>query len=139
MIITLFQQPNQFILVLTPIVHGEKGIAQIFPMYGEQWAVGGDIFKWHPWINLIGVKNFHRLNRLSSRYESIQKEQALPRSVYPLNGGGSLVWQWLHRHGRWIPFVEAVYGNSAYCFAEPGTRWGVYVTLSGYLVKPLRN
>ena len=62
-----------------------------------------------------------------------------PRSAYDLNGGTDFLWRWLYRYGRWIPFVEAVYGNAAYTMAQPGAQWGIYVTLSGYLVKPLKN
>jgi hypothetical protein len=62
-----------------------------------------------------------------------------PRSAYDLNGGTDFLWRWLYRFGGRLPLVEAVYGNAAYTFAEPGTQWGVYVTLSGYLVKPLKG
>ena len=108
-------------------------------MNGDQWTVGGDILKWHHWVNLVGFQNCHKLTRISSRYLKAQAELEQPRSAYDLNGGTDSLWMWLYRYGRWLPFVEAVYGNSAYVMAQPGSRWGVYVTLSGYLLKPLRE
>ncbi len=110
---------------------------QSLPLQGDQWAIGGDFLKWYPWVNWIGIKNCHKLTRLSSRYLKAEEELNRPRTAYDLNGGTDLLWRCLYRVGQWIPFVEAVYGNSAYTFATPGASWGVYVTLSGYLVKPL--
>ena len=106
-------------------------------MVGDQWMIGGEILKWHPWLNGVGFKNCHRLTRINSRYLKTEDELARPKSVYELNGGTTPLWRFLYRFGRWIPFVEAVYGNAAYVAAEPGSQWGVYVTLSGYLIKPL--
>jgi len=126
----------RFLLLYTPVTRGVSGITESFPMQGDQWMVGGDFLKWHPWLNLLGIKNRHKLTRLSSRYLKIEEEKAGPRSVYELNGGTDLLWQNLYRVGHWVPFVEAVYGNAAYTFATPGSQWGIYVTHSGYLIKP---
>ena len=129
----------KFQIQYVPVVKGLTGAAQRFPMYGDQWMIGGDILKWHPWMNLIGFRSCHKLTRLNSRYLKAEAEMSGPKSAYDLNGGTDLFWSLLYRWGRNISLVEAVYGNSAYTMARPGTRWGVYVTLSGYLVKPLRD
>ena len=129
--------PQHFLLRIVPYDDALARPVQQFPMYGDQWSIGGDILKWHPWLNLLGVKTCHKLTRLSSRYLDPAAERGGPRSVYELNGGVGPFWRALYWLGSWIPFVEAVYGNAAYVMARPGTRWGVYVTLSGYLVKPL--
>ncbi len=106
-------------------------------MSADQWSAGGEILKWRPWLTFLGVKSCHKLTRLSSRYETAKEEMSQPRFAYDLNGGTTLLWHWLHRWGTWLPFVDAVYGNSVYVPALPGGRWGVYVTHSGYLVRPL--
>jgi len=108
-------------------------------MHGDQWTIGGDILKWEPWAQLIGLKSCHKLTRLHSRYLKAESEMTGPGSAYDLNGGTDALWLWLYRFGTQLPVVEAVYGNAAYCMAQPGSRWGVYVTLSGYLIKPLRS
>lgn len=128
-----------YYLWLTPVGQGSAQAPARFPMYGEQWSIGGDILKWHPWLNLIGLKTCHKLTRLSSRYAKAEMEHSHPRSVYDLNGGTDWVWRGMYRLGEIIPGVEAVYGNAAYAFAQPGSQWGVYVTLSGYLIKPLKS
>ena len=128
----------RFLLEYTPVMKGIPGGSQKFSMGGDQWSIGGEILKWHPWVNLLGLKNCHRITRLSSRYITAEAELHQPRSAYDLNGGTARVWLFLYRWGRWLPLVEAVYGNAAYTLAQSGSRWGVYVTLSGYLVKLLR-
>ncbi len=126
---------HPFVLELTPVVHGEAGSPQRFSMHGEQWTVEGDILKWEPWLNWFGVRGCHKLTRLSSRYLEAAREKGMARSVYELNGGTSPLWRWLYRWGPKFPWVEAVYGSAAYVFAQPGSRWGVYATLSGYLIR----
>lgn len=127
----------RFILWIAPVSRGIRESPRPYGMLGDQWSVGGEVLKWHPWVNLLGLRSCYRLTRLSSRYLKAETERQRPRSVYDLNGGTAPLWEWLYRFQRWIPFVEAVYGNATYVMAQPGGRWGVYVTLSGYLVKPL--
>ena len=127
-----------FLLWVTPVSGGIPGAPEHFPMVGDQWAIGGEILKWHPWLNLLGIKTCYKLSRLSNRYLQVEAEKTRPRMVYELQGGTTPVWLFLYNAQQILPFVEAVYGNSTYTMAQPGTRWGVYVTLSGFLARPLR-
>ena len=128
----------RFFLEVSTVLQGIPGEPKKFPLVGDQWAIGGEILKWDPWVNLFGIKNCHRLTRIQSRYLKAEAEMQQPRAAYDINGGVNRWWLFLYRWGRWIPLVEAVYGNAAYTLAQPGSRFGVYVTLSGYLVKPLK-
>ncbi len=129
----------KFTLRYAPVTKGVVGTAQRFPMYGDQWMISGDILKWHPGLNLLGIRSCQKLTRLNSRYLRSQMELKSPKTAYDLNDGTNFFWRWMYPYGRRIPFVEAVYGNSAYVMAQPGARFGVYATLSGYLVKPIRE
>ena len=128
-----------FLVEVTQVTRGIPGRPEKFSMRGDQWTIGGEILKWHPWLNFVGMRNCHKLTRVGSRYLQARQEMENPRWAYDLNGGTDLLWEWLYRFGRRIPLVEAVYGNATYQLAQPGSRWGVYVTLSGYLAKPLAN
>lgn len=130
---------HRFLLTLRQLRLGAPAREEEFPMHGEQWMLGGDILKWPPWLVFLGAQPCHKLTRLSSRYRAAEDEMKKPRSAYDLNGGTPLVWRWLYRFGEDLPLVDAVYGNAAYTDAVPGGRWGLYVTDSGYLVRPLRN
>lgn len=128
-----------FVIQMTPIENGQPGRSEKFPMAGDQWAVGGDFLKWSPRLNLLGIPNRYKLSRLSSRYWTAADERSKPRTVYDLNGGTPAPWRWLYRYGIRLPFVDAVYGNTAYLPARPGEAWGVYVGLTGYLLRPLKE
>ena len=56
-----------------------------------------------------------------------------------LNGGTDKAWLFLYKYGRLIPFVEAVYGNSAYVFCEDNAKFDIYVTTSGYIIKKAKG
>ena len=127
----------RFLLKLRQVDQGIPGPVREFPMQGEQWALGGEILKWAPWLTAAGAKPVHKLTRLSSRYVLAGQENSAPRSAYDLNGGSSRIWLWLRRFGPSFPLVDAVYGNATYTDARPGGRWGVYATHSGYLIRPL--
>ncbi|MBI1953955.1 MAG: hypothetical protein HYS41_07535 [Candidatus Omnitrophica bacterium] len=128
---------QDYFLEITWVRDGAPGQTERFPMRGEQWAIGGDILKWHPWLNLFGIRNCHKVTRLAGRYLKAEDEAKKPRSVYDLHGGTDWIWRLLYRIGAYLPLVEAVYGNAAYQEARPGVAFGLYVTPSGYLVKPL--
>jgi hypothetical protein len=124
-------------LELTPVVGGVPGRPQRFLMHGDEWAIGGDVVKWHPRLAFLGFKPYYKLTRLHSRYSAVQDEKTQPRSVYELNGGSGWIWRWLSRCGVRLPGVDAVYGQAVYMTARPGVTWGVYVTHSGFFVRPL--
>ncbi len=129
----------QYLVEITQMENQVPGRREKFPMSGDQWSAGGEILKWAPWLTFLGVKSCHKLTRLSSRYETAKEEMNQPRFAYDLNGGSTPPWRWLRRWGARLPFVDAVYGNSVYVPARPGERWGLYVTHSGYGVRPLRR
>lgn len=131
--------PHRFSIQWTPVENGQMGRSEKFAMTGDQWSVGGDFLKWDNWLIGLGLRHRHKPTRLSSRYWTASDERAKPRTAYDLNGGTSPPWRWVYRHGIRLPFVDAVYGTSAYMPARPGERWGVYVGQAGYLLRPLKE
>lgn len=126
-------QAQQFRAHYTPLT--PPGPTQTFDLRGDQWMVSGDFLKWHPWLQVLGFRPVHKPTRLSGRFSQASRERSQPPTVYDLNGGTDVWWTWLHHHGAYLPFVEAVYGAGAYTFADPGRIYTLYVTNSGYLVK----
>lgn len=130
---------GQFLLELVPIQNGIPGRPENFSMAGDQWAIGGEVLKWHPRAAFLGLKSRYKLTRLHSRYVDPGAERTSPRSVYELGGGPGAGWGWLRRWGALLPGVDAVYGNAAYVEAHRGRQWGVYVSHSGYFIRPMRR
>lgn len=125
------------ILRFVPLQGGKEGVPGVFRLNGDQWAVGGHILQWHPWLNMLGLHTGYRLTRVEGRYIDAEEESSGGRSVYDL---GELrtqaLWHWLYRHYEDIPLVKAVYGNTAYTFPERDVTFVVRVTLSGFKVAP---
>ena len=102
---------------------------------GDQWFLSGGIVKWHPWLTALGLKSYHRPMRLGGQFSDLKQQRAHRPTVYALEPVADRLWEALYWADRHLPFVEAVYGSSAYVYVEPGVTQEVYVTPSGYLIK----
>jgi hypothetical protein len=126
--------PPQYRLHYTPLIPHEQP-TRIFDMVGDQWMVSGDILKWHPWLNLVGMHTVHKPTRISGRFLRPKDAQTFPHTVHELNGGTDTWWLALYQAQHVSHLIEAVYGNGVYTFAHPGHTYTIYVSTSGYLVK----
>lgn len=116
---------------------GEKNQKRTFFFDADEWVIEGRIIQWKPVFGFFGVKNYYQIERLSGRYINIEKEKTLPRLVYDLYGQTDNFWRFLYKMQRFIPFIEAAYGNSAFVAWEYGKKFHVYVTHSGFMIKDI--
>ncbi len=129
--------PQEFELTYIPASGGETAVKTL-RLRGDQWAISGGVVKWHPWLTALGLPSYHKPIRLSGQFADVAQQRAQAPTVYALEPGVDRVWEWLYRLDPYLPFVEAVYGSSAYAYAEPRATQDVYVTPSGYLIKRRR-
>lgn len=126
--------PERFELAYAPVASGEAPLR--VRLSGDQWMVSGGIVKWHPWLTALGLPSYHRPMRLSGQFSDLAQQRRHLPTVYPLQRGlMDRFWEALYWMDPYLPFVEAVYGSSAYAYAEPGVEQQIYVTPSGYLIK----
>jgi hypothetical protein len=104
-------------------------------LQGDQWAVSGGLVKWHPWLAALGVKSYHKPIRLSGQFSSAAEHRRHLPSVHALEPVADRFWETLYWADPYLPFVEAVYGSSAYVYVESGAVHELYVTPSGYIIK----
>ncbi len=103
---------------------------------GDQWAVSGGLVKWHPWLTAMGWPSYHKPMRLSGQFSSLEEQRRRPPTVEEIaEPGVDRFWEAVYWADPYLPFVEAVYGSSAYAYVEPGAVQEIYVTPSGYLIK----
>ncbi|MBN1541475.1 hypothetical protein JW992_04975, partial [candidate division KSB1 bacterium] len=57
-----------FRLILVPVIKEVPQEEQAYDMLGNQWAIGGDILKWHSAVNFLGLHTHYRLTRVEGRY-----------------------------------------------------------------------
>ena len=112
-----------------------------FFMHGDQWMIAGDIIKWKPWLNLLGLDSRYRLTRLQGRYLDIEAERSAPRTVFSLidhpqdTDERHPFWRFLYRSGQKLPLVDTIYGNAAYQDLKDQGHYQVFVGTSGFLIR----
>ena len=113
----------------------EKQLIRRLPFDADEWVIEGRIVKWKPLLGVFGVNNYYKLERISGRYFDIEKEKHLPRQVYALCESPDKIWLLLYKYQKLLPFIDAVYGNSAFIRFEPGAKYQVYITSTGFMIK----
>lgn len=124
---------QRFELSYSPVMEGMGG-TRYFDLSGDQWSVSGGIVKWHPWLTALGLKSYHKPMRVSGQYSDIDAQRTHYPTIYPLQAV-DWFWELLYWADPYLPFVEAAFGSAAYAAAEPGMKYEVYVTPSGYIIK----
>lgn len=108
-----------------------------FVLRGDEWQIDARVLKWHGFANLLGLDSHYRLERLSGRFADLATERSGPRTVFTLARPAGLdLWDIAHRHERWIPLVDAIYGSAAYLPMANGARFEVSITQSGLIARP---
>ena len=125
--------PDRFELTYSPSANGET--AETLELQGDQWAISGGIVKWHPWLTSLGLSTYHKPLRLTGQYVSPERQRARPPSVYLLDEQVDRFWEMLYWAEQKLPIVDAVYGSSAYVYAEPNMIAEIYITPIGYLIR----
>lgn len=122
-----------FELTYTPLA--PEGPPVRVELRGDQWTVSGGIVKWHPWLTALGLKSYHRPTRLSGQFADLRRQQAEPPSVQALDAGADAVWEGLYRAAPLLPIIDAAYGSAASAYVDAKTRYEVFVSLTGYLIR----
>ncbi|MBM3252966.1 MAG: hypothetical protein FJZ16_01775 [Candidatus Omnitrophica bacterium] len=123
-----------FNLNYTPIVKGKEQPSIIFPIRGKEWMLQGDIIKWKPFLNLLGLHTYYRITRICGRYPSFKNKVQLSDTIYSLQNE-TIVSGFLRKIVRKLPFVDAVYGNAVYTTCEFDRVLEIYVSTSGFIIR----
>ena len=126
--------PQEFELTYTPADPSAASFGPI-QLRGDQWAVSGGIVKWHPWLTALGLKSYHRPMRLSGQFSRLDQQRAHAPTVFSIEPSADRTWEALYWADPYLPFVETVYGSSAYVYVEPDVVQELYVSATGYLIK----
>lgn len=107
---------------------------QVFTLSGDEWQIDARILKWHTWVNVLGLHTLYRLERLGSRYHSIEQTNQTTPSVYSLvEQSPNLSLRQLY---QWIPLADAYYGNSTYMPLGHGARYQITISTTGVIARP---
>ena len=118
---------------------GDKS-EKVFELAGEELYVDAHILKWKPLGNILGLKTVYELDRVAGRYQRLEDEQSLPRTVYSLADDKPLDLFDLRRRYSFLgPLVDAEYGSATFLPALHEGRYTLRVSTSGLLIRKLKN
>ena len=129
-------EPDTNQVTLVQFIPDATEVRRQFLIKGDQWMLEGDILKWNNWLNFLGLHTRYRLTRLRGRYIQAEDEKNESRTIYPLvENEDHPLWRYLYLYGYQLPFISTVYGNAAFQTSEKDTRFQVYVSTSGLVVR----
>ncbi len=123
------------------VLVSSKGTSHSFELKGDQWQLDARIFRWSPALAKLGFKPGYRLERLSGRYYSLEKERTAERTVYDLAGTQSDVdlWLWFKKIDSNIPWLDALYGSATFVPMSDGALYEINLSHSGLTSAPLNE
>ena len=114
--------------------------ARRYELSGDEWQLDARILKWTGLGNIAGLDARYRLERISGRFRSVERERSARHTVYGLADDRGLdLWSVSRRYRRWLPFVDAIYGSAAYLPMADNARYSVSVDQSGLIARPLNR
>ncbi len=105
-----------------------------FDCSGDELYVDAHILKWHPLLNLVGVRTTYELDRVAGRYHTLEDERKGPRTVYSLSKSCLFNIFHLRKRFHWMsPFLDAEYGSATFVESDGAATYRVMVSTSGLL------
>jgi len=131
-----FQQlsPRSFSVTLNNLELNKK---EEYIIEGDEWQLDARILKWKSIAQLLGLNVQYRLERLSGRYQDIEMERTLPRTIFLLGqDSGMDIWSLARKYKNWLPWIDAYYGNATYLPMIDEGRFLVSINQYGIFARP---
>jgi len=113
---------------------------QSFELAGDEWQLDARVIKWHGWATVLGLDSDFRLDRIGGRYRDIAEERSAPRTVFELARPPGLdVWDLARRFHAFLPWLDALYGSATYLPMADGAHYGVSISSTGLVARPLNR
>lgn len=99
-----------------------------FTIKGDQWMIEGKILRWNLLLRFLGKSSMYKIVRFSGRWEREGEY-----SFYDMEGNAGL-WEYIMKHYRDIPMIDAAYGIGAFQYAMEDT-FDVYINDTGFILR----
>ncbi len=106
-----------------------------YPVAGDEWRLEARVLDFHPRLNVAGVDDRFKLDRLSGRYRDVADETGdKPRSAHQLGAAGLDLWKEVNDRFPDQSFVQAdQYGSGVYLPMADGAAFEIKLAQSGGL------
>ena len=114
------------------------GREETFALAGDEFYVDAHILKWKPLVNVLGLHTAYELDRVAGRYITVEDEQSLRRTVYPLAEEKSMnMYDLRSRFPVFGPLVDTEYGSATFIAVEDWAEFEVRVSTTGLLIRKI--
>jgi len=110
-----------------------------YELAGDQWQMDARLIKWPNAVAAMGIKPGYRLDRISGRYYSLEKERTAERTVYSLDESKFGFDVWAFFHGSDMNVIDAAYGTATFLPMSDGALYEVLLSNAGLLARPLNE
>ena len=107
---------------------------------GDQWLIGGEVQKWKPWANVLGLDATYTLDQISNKYSTADRGNGKLITACDLKGT-PVVNQYVP--DRWLPWLldhfytaDRRFGSANYMPLADGAVYKVVITQSGFNAEP---
>lgn len=116
-------------------VETPDGERRTFEIGGDQWQLDVRVIKWMPGAIVAGAPTLYQLDRISGRHAEIGQEREAAKSAYALSSPQPFdLWHLKRQFPRWLPWVDADFGSSAYLPLVENGHYDVTLAAAGGLV-----
>jgi hypothetical protein len=107
-----------------------------YELAGDALYVDAHVLKWKPAANMIGLHTAYELDRVSGRYDDIERERAAVRTVYSLAPERRIDLFGLRQRLAFLsPLLDAEYGSGTFVSVTEPAELEVRVSTTGLLIR----
>ncbi len=107
-----------------------------YELAGDALYVDAHVLKWKPAANMIGLHTAYELDRVSGRYDDIERERAAVRTVYSLAPERRIdLFEMRQRFAFLSPLLDAEYGSGTFVSVTEPAELEVRVSTTGLLIR----
>lgn len=126
-------RPKYFRAILKPAFSPPVNIE----INGDQWQLDARILKWKGATSYLGLQPVYSLERISGRYQNVDDEIKLPRTVVAFEMDDTFnYWTSLLKYYDYIPWLDAYYGNAVYLPMKHGAKFMITIGQQGLIARP---
>jgi len=123
---------KQFEVLLTQSHSSPKKLI----ILGDQWQIDARIIKWKGLAAKMGLQPLYLLERVSGRYENIETEKSVNKSVFSIQNNELSLWNLLVEYQEYLPWFDAYYGNATYFPMRHEAKFIIKLTSNGLIARP---
>ena len=107
---------------------------------GDQWLIGGEVQKWKPWANVLGLDATYTLDQISNKYFTAERGNGKLITACDLKGVPEVN---KYVPDKWLPWLldhfytaDRRFGSANYMPLADGAVYKVVITQSGFNAEP---